>query len=145
MAEEQAKETGLIVDLKELEGWDKLSEKQRVFILNYLREWSVKRSAQIAGVATITIYNKWLKNENFKNVWENAKHAFIGELEDRLFAWIDEKKDTKALLEVLKIRGRKFGWGESVDINHNGVVRVEFIDQTVKQQEDEDEGDNADC
>lgn len=125
-----------LADLKDIPGWDMLTEKQKIFVLSYLTNWNTRQAAKEAGVATITVYNSWMEKENFRTVFDLAKQAFIAELEDKLYAWIEEKKDAKTLLEILKIRGKKYGWGEQIDINHGGRIVVEFINAQNKKAEE---------
>lgn len=134
-----------LADLKDLPEWDMLTEKQKIFILAYLRTWNTRKSANEAGVAVVTVYHRWLENERFAKVFDIAKRAFIAEMEDKLFEWLEEKKDARTLLEILKIRGKKYGWGEQIDINHNGKIRVEFVHADKVSEKDEDispAGDN---
>lgn len=127
-----------LADLKDLPEWDMLTEKQKIFVLSYLTNWNTRQAAKKAGVATITVYHSWMEKEHFRKVFDLAKQAFIAELENKLFEWIDEKKDARTLLEILKIRGKKYGWGEQIDINHNGKIRVEFVHaDKVSRKEDE--------
>lgn len=111
----------------------KYSKEQKKQYLDILRQnmGLVTHACQQFGIARETHYTWYKIDEWFKTEVDNIEKTNIEFVESKLYQLINQGND-KAILFYLKTKGRKFGYGDNVDISvHSDVVEFKFLNEAI--------------
>jgi hypothetical protein len=78
----------------------------------------VSDACKSIGVSRVTYYEYYKKDEEFKKSIDDIENTVLDFVESKLFELI-EKKDVAATLFYLKTKGKKRGYIEKSEIDHN--------------------------
>lgn len=102
----------------------------------------VQRAVEQTGIARSSHY-KWLKeDEEYKREIEEIGEIQFDFVETQLLKKIKDG-DSQSILFYLKTKGKKFGYGENLDITSGGdkITEIKLIEIVKKGDEDEPTND----